>query len=125
MTPSQVCCAYLAAFATADPDQVIALVTEEFVNEHTAALGSGCAGREEYARRVPGFLTSMPGLRYEIVEVVADGPLVAVAYVLHARVNEHDVAVPGMMRFRVDGERIAHRVDYWDSLVFQRQAGLA
>ena len=124
MTPSEVCCAYLAAFASADPDQVTGLVTDGFVNEHAAALGSGCVGRDEYARRVPGFLASMPGLRYEVVEVIAEGPLVAAAYVLHARVNEHDVAVPGMMRFRVVGERIAHRVDYWDSLVFQRQAGL-
>jgi len=29
------------------------------------------------------------------------------------------------MRFRVEGDLVAHRVDYWDSLVFQRQAGLA
>ena len=25
----------------------------------------------------------------------------------------------------IEGERIAHRTDYWDSLVFQRQAGVA
>ncbi|HWM19927.1 MAG TPA: nuclear transport factor 2 family protein [Ilumatobacteraceae bacterium] len=125
MTPAERCTAYLAAFATGDPAAVVAHVSEGFVNEHTAALGSGCTGRDEYARRVPGFLASMPGLRYEIEDVIADGERIVVAYTLHTRVNDHDVAVRGVMRFRVEDDLIAHRVDYWDSLVFQQQAGLA
>ena len=55
------CRSYLASFAGGDPAAVVAHVTEDFVNEHTAALGSGCVGRDEYAARVPGFLASMPG----------------------------------------------------------------
>ena len=124
MTPSEVCAAYLAAFDTADPDAVTAWVTDNFVNEHTAALGTGCIGKDEYARRVPGFLASMPGLRYELEEIVAEGDRVVAAYTLHARVNDRDVTVRGMMQFRVEGQRIAHRVDYWDSQVFKQQAGL-
>ena len=125
MTPAEVCQAYLAAFATANPDAVSALVTDDFVNEHTAALGSGCVGKAEYASRVPGFLASMPGLRYDVEDVVADGPRVMAAYTLHTTVNDRPIAVRGVMRFRVEGELIAHRVDYWDSLVFKQQAGLA
>ena len=125
MTPAEVCQAYLAAFATANPDAVTALVTDDFVNEHTAALGSGCVGKAEYASRVPGFLASMPGLRYDVEDVVADGPRVMAAYTLHTTVNDRPIAVRGVMRFRVEGELIAHRVDYWDSLVFKQQAGLA
>jgi steroid delta-isomerase-like uncharacterized protein len=125
VTPAERCTAYLAAFATGDPDAVVAHVSEDFVNEHTAALGSGCTGRDEYARRLPGFLASMPALRYEVEDVIADGARVAVAYTLHARVNDRDVAVRGVMRFRTDDGLIAHRTDYWDSLVFQQQAGLA
>jgi ketosteroid isomerase-like protein len=124
-TPTQTCTAYLQSFATGDAERVVACVTDDFVNEHTAALGSGCVGKAEYAQRVPGFLASMPGLRYEIEDIVADGDRVCAAYTLHTHVNERDVAVRGMMRFRVRGELIAHRTDYWDSLVFQRQAGLA
>jgi predicted ester cyclase len=124
VSASDVCLAYLAAFATADADQVVRMVTDDFVNEHTAALGSGCQGKLEYARRVPGFLASMPGLRYEVEDVIADGDRVAVAYTLHTDVNDRHVAVRGVMRFRVEGERVAHRTDYWDSLVFQQQAGL-
>lgn len=124
MTPAAVCAAYLAAFATGDPDAVTSLVTDDFVNEHTAALGTGCTGKREYARRVPGFLAAMPGLRYEVEEIIADDDRVAAAYTLHTRINDRDVAVRGMMRFRVTGDRIAHRTDYWDSLVFKEQAGL-
>ena len=125
LTPTEVARGYLESFATGEPDAVTRRVTDDFVNEHTAALGTGCVGKAEYTRRVPGFLASMPGLRYEVEDVVAEGDRVMAAYTLHTRVNERDVAVRGVMRFRIDGERVAHRTDYWDSLVFQRQAGLA
>ena len=124
MSTREVCAAYLAAFATGNPDAVTSLVTDDFVNEHTAALGGGCVGKAEYVRRVPGFLASMPGLRYEVEEIVAEGDRAAAAYTLHTRVNDRDIAIRGVMRFRVEGELIAHRTDYWDSLVFKQQAGL-
>lgn len=123
-TPGEVCRAYLDAFAMGDPDMVTAYVTEDFVNEHTAALGSGCEGREEYARRLPGFLSSMPDLRYDVEDVIADGERVVATYTLRTRINDHDIAVRGAMRFEVRGQLIAKRTDYWDSLVFQRQAGI-
>jgi steroid delta-isomerase-like uncharacterized protein len=124
-SPADVCRSYLESFGTGDPDAVTAHVTDDFVNEHTAALGSGCAGKDEYVRRVPNFLASMPGLRYEVEEVIADGDRVAAAYTLHTHVNDRDVAVRGVMRFLVRDGLIARRTDYWDSLVFQQQAGLA
>ena len=67
----------------------------------------------------------MPGLYYEIEDVVADGDRVVVAYTLHAHVNHRDVAVRGVMRFELRDDLIARRVDYWDSQVFTQQAGLA
>ena len=123
-TPSEICRAYLEAFATGDADVVTAFVTEDFVNEHTAALGSGCEGREEYARRVPDFLRSMPGLSYDVEDVIVDGDRVVATYTLRAHINNRDIAVRGAMRFVVRGRLIAKRTDYWDSLVFQRQAGM-
>jgi ketosteroid isomerase-like protein len=125
VTPAERCVAYLAAFATGDPEAVAAHVSDDFVNEHTAALGSGCTGIEEYRRRLPGFLASMPGLHYELEDVIADGDRVVAQYTLHATVNDRPIAVRGAMRFDVRDDRIVRRVDYWDSLVFQRQAGLA
>ena len=123
-TPAEVCVSFLGSFAAGDPDVVVSHVTSDFVNEHTAALGSGCAGRDEYARRVPAFLASMPHLRYEVEDVVAQDAKVWIAYRLRAHVNERDVAVRGAMRFVVRDGQIARRTDYWDSLVFQQQAGL-
>lgn len=74
---------------------------------------------------MPGFLASMPGLHYEVEDVLSEGDRVVAAYTLHTRVNDRDVHVRGVMRFRVRDGLISHRTDYWDSLVFQRQAGLA
>ena len=124
-SPTAVCVGYLESFSTGTADAVAAFVTDDFVNEHTAALGGGCVGIDEYRQRLPGFLASMPGLRYEVEDVVADGERVCAAYTLRATVNQRPIAVRGVMRFVVRNGRIAHRIDYWDSLVFQRQAGLA
>jgi steroid delta-isomerase-like uncharacterized protein len=124
-SPIAVCVGYLEAFATGEPDAVSAFVTDDFVNEHTAALGTGCIGIDEYRQRLPGFLASMPGLHYVIEDVMADDDRVVAAYTLHTTANDRPIAVRGVMRFVVRDGRIAHRIDYWDSLVFQRQAGLA
>ena len=124
MTPGEVARGYLGAFASGDPEVVAAWVTDDFVNEHTAALGSSCTGKADYLRRLPGFLSSMPGLRYDVEDVIEEGDRVAAAYTLRTTVNDRPIAVRGLMRFDIRGDLIARRVDYWDSLVFQRQAGL-
>ena len=121
---------YLASFAGGDADAVAAHVTENFVNDHASALGSGCVGRAEYRRRLPGFLASMPGLRYEVDEPVVDGDRVAVPYVLHADGTTPDgVVVPvtlrGVMLLRLEGELVAERLDVWDALTYLRQTGQA
>ena len=124
MTPAEVVRGYLAAFGTGDPERVAAFVTDDFVNEHTAAMGNGCVGKDEYRRRLPGFLSAMPGVRYDVADVIADGDRVAAAYTLRTTVNDQPIAIRGVMWFQVRGEQIAKRTDYWDSLVFRRQAGL-
>lgn len=124
-SPAEVCRGYLEAFSTGEPEAVAAFVTDDFVNEHTAALGGGCVGIDEYRRRLPAFMASMPGLRYDIEDVVADGDRVCAAYTLRTTVNDKPIAVRGVMRFFLRDGKIAHRIDYWDSLVFQRQAGMA
>ena len=125
LSPEEVARGYLAAFSSGSPEPVAAFVTDDFVNEHTAALGGGCVGIEEYRRRLPGFLASMPSLAYEVEDLISDGERVWAAYTLSAVVNDRPISVRGVMRFVVRSDQIAHRIDYWDSLVFQRQAGLA
>ena len=104
-------------------DAVAAHVAEDFRNEHTSALGSSSTGRDEYRRRLPGFLTSFPGLAYEVETVIADGSAVAVAYRMTATSDGHPIAVRGVMVFEVVDGLIARRTDYWDSLGFLRQVG--
>ena len=123
-TPTDICRRYLESFATGDPDVVASFVSNDFVNEHTSALGSGCQGKDEYRRRLPGFIASMPGLSYEVESQIAEGDQVANAYTLRARVNERDIAVRGMMRITVRDGLITDRTDYWDSKSFLKQAGL-
>lgn len=123
-SPADICRRYLESFATGDPDVVASFVSEDFVNEHTSALGSGCQGKDEYRRRLPGFIASMPGLSYEVESQIAEGDQVANAYTLRARVNERDIEVRGMMRITVRDGLITDRTDYWDSKSFLQQAGL-
>ncbi|HEY4610645.1 MAG TPA: nuclear transport factor 2 family protein [Ilumatobacteraceae bacterium] len=123
-TPTQICVGYLESFATGDADAVTSFVTDDFVNEHTAALGSGCTGIDEYRRRVPNFLATMPALRYDVEDVIADGNRVWAAYTLRATANDRPIEIRGVMRFLVRDGRIAHRIDYWDSFTFQQQAGM-
>ena len=125
MTPSEVARNYLESFAAGDPTSIAGWVTDDFVNEHTAALGSGCEGRAEYERRLPAFLSSMPGLRYEVEQIIAEQHRVVVCYELRAAANGRPIALRGAMVFEIRDEKIARRTDYWDSLMFQRQAGLA
>lgn len=100
-----------------------ALVTDDFVNEHTTELGSGCVGRDEYRRRLPGFLASFDGLAYEPEDVVAEGERVVVAYRMTARHDGRPIDIRGVMRFRIERGRVAQRTDYWDGMVFLRQTG--
>ena len=123
-SPADICRRYLESFATGDPDVVASFVSEDFINEHTSALGSGCQGKDEYRRRLPGFIASMPGLNYEVESQITEGDQVANAYTLRARVNEREIAVRGMMRITVRNGLITDRTDYWDSKSFLQQAGL-
>lgn len=115
--------AYVAAFESGDPDRIAALVTDDFVNEHTAALGDGSVGRDEYRRRLPLFLAAFEGLHYDVEDVVADGDRVVVAYRMRACHDDHPVDLRGVFRLRIEDGLVAHRVDYWDALTFLRQTG--
>ena len=125
MSTSAVARAYLESFASADPDAVAALVTDDFVNEHTAALGTGCEGKAEYRRRLPGFLASFAGLRYEVEDLVAQEDRAAAAYTMRATYEGHEIVVRGVMRIVVRDGLVAHRIDYYDALGFLQQIGQA
>jgi ketosteroid isomerase-like protein len=112
---------YVESFASADADVIAAHVADDFVNEHASALGSGCRGRDEYRRRLAGFLASLPGLRYEVEQVIGDGSTVAVPYRLTAVSGGHPVDLRGVMVIDVVDGAITRRTDYWDALTFLRQ----
>jgi steroid delta-isomerase-like uncharacterized protein len=116
---------YVESFASGDPDAIAAHVTDDFVNEHTAALGSGCVGRDEYRRRLPGFLATFSGLRYDVEDVVAQDERATVAYTMRATHDEHPITIRGVMRIEVRDGKVARRVDYWDALTFLEQTGQA
>lgn len=119
---SRVARSYLDAFSRADPEEISSHVSPGFVNEHTAALGSGCTGRDTYLERLPDFLKDMKQLRYEVESLVVDGDVVAAFYTMNARwQGETPISVRGVMRLHVDNGLITHRTDYWDSAVFLTQ----
>jgi ketosteroid isomerase-like protein len=113
---------YFDAFGTGDPALIASHVSEDFSNEHTAALGSGCQGRDAYLERLPGFLADMAGLRYSIDHLVVDGSSVAVFYTMTARwQGTTPIEVQGAQRLEIVNGQIVRRVDYWDSKVFLDQ----
>lgn len=120
-SPRAIARSYLESFAGADPDAVAAHVADDFVNEHTSALGSGSVGRDDYRRRLPGFLATFAGLHYEVEQVIGTGPEVAVPYRLTATVDGHPVDLRGVMILRIAGGLITRRTDYWDALTFLNQ----
>lgn len=113
---------YLDAFSRADPAEIASHVSHTFVNEHTAALGSGCTGRDAYLERLPGFLNDMVELRYEVESLVVADDVAAAFYTMTARwQGDSPISVRGVMRLRVDNGLVTHRTDYWDSAVFLTQ----
>lgn len=114
---------YLASFANGDADAVVAHVAPGFVNDHASALGSGGVGRDEYRSRLPGFLRSFPGLRYNVQSVTADeaSGSVAVEYRMTATSDGRAIDIRGVMVMTVEAGLITRRTDYWDALTFLRQ----
>ncbi len=126
----EVVASYLASFAGGDPDAIAAHVSEDFVNEHTAALGSGCVGRAAYRERLPAFLADMVGLDYAVEDLVVDTDAaapddagrVAAFYRMTARwQGDAPFTVRGVQRLEVADGLITRRTDYWDSAVFLAQ----
>ncbi|MEZ5296304.1 MAG: nuclear transport factor 2 family protein [Ilumatobacteraceae bacterium] len=100
-------------------------MTDDFVNDHASALGSGCEGIDEYRRRLPGFLASMPGLRYDVERLIVDGANVAAPYRLTASPGGTAVEIRGVMVIAIRDGKVSKRTDYWDALTFLRQTGQA
>ena len=118
--------AYLDALNAHDGDAIVACVTEDFHNEHTSALGRSVHGRAAYRERLTGFLAGFADLHYELEDLLVDGDRACAAYRMTFRAAgsdgvERPVAIRGVFRFRVRDGLIAHRVDYWDGLEYQRQ----
>lgn len=118
--------AYVEALNSGDPDRIAACVTDDFHNEHVAALGQSLRGRRAYQERLPAFLARFSELRYEVEDLLVDGDRAAAAYRMSCRWLDdgggvHPVTIQGLFRFRVADGAVAHRVDYWDSAEFQRQ----
>lgn len=129
LTPIDVATGYLGAFTGNDPDAVTAFVAESFRNEHMSELGSGCAGRDEYRRRLPHFMETFSDREYSIDDIIEmkrhATTEVVVKYRFSALHAESDIRIeiPGTMWFGITDGLILRRTDTWDSLTFLRQIG--
>ena len=125
-SPSEVVRRYFDGLNAGDVDAVVACVADDFVNEHTSALGQSLKGRDAYAAKLPVFLGQFQQLHYELEDTIEDGTRVAVPYTMSFRWtapdgSEFPVSIRGMFRFVTENGLIAHRTDYWDSAEFLRQ----
>ncbi|WSQ06757.1 nuclear transport factor 2 family protein [Streptomyces sp. NBC_01231] len=116
--------AYLAALNAHDADAVAACVAEDFVNEHTSAMGQSRRGRAEYRAALTGFLENFGDLHYVLESFLVDAESAAVPYVMTFRMRsagDRPVRVRGVFVFTVADGLITRRTDYWDSGEVQRQ----
>lgn len=124
-TTRAVAASYLASFASGEPAVVAAHVSDDFVNQHTSALGSNSRGKAAYQQRLADFLASFSGLTYEVADIIVEGDRAAAAYVMRARVDGAPIEIQGIMRLTIRDGLIERRVDYFDSLTFLHQTGQA
>jgi len=123
MTPEEIARSYLKAFATGNATTIAAHVSDDFVNLHTAALGSGCVSKVTYTQRLAGFLADMNDLDYEVEDLIVDDERVAAFYVMTANWRgQSPVSMRGVQRLVIRDGLIRHRTDYWDSAAFLVQA---
>ncbi|MBT0772444.1 nuclear transport factor 2 family protein [Kineosporia sp. J2-2] len=122
---SDVVARYLSALNAHDVAAVLACVTDDFVNEHTAAGGVDRIGKAAYAAALPGFLASFADLAYEPDTFIRDGARAAVPYRMsfrHLPSGGTPVSVRGVFVFTIaPGGLISRRVDHWDSGEVARQ----
>lgn len=123
MTVTELVQSYLASFESADPDQIVAHVSEQFENEQVGLLGQGCQGRETYRQRLAGFLQTFQKLRYSVEEMIEADGRVAVAYKMTAEDEGKPIAIRGVMIIFTEAGQITKRSDYWDGLTYQQQIG--
>ena len=134
--PVAIALAYVSALGGTDPDEVTRLVADDFRNEHTAELGTGCVGLDEYARRLPNFFAMFPNRNYEIEETAVGAIVdtasrrdavaaeVVVRYRFGADVHGTRIDIPGVMWISVGADGLINRrLDCWDSLTYYRQTG--
>ncbi len=124
VTTSECVQSYLASFASGDPEQIAAHVTDAFENNQMSVLAEGCRGRETYKKRLAAFLSNFANLRYQIEEMIVAADRVAVAYQMNAREGEAEIEIHGVMLLTVTDGLISKRSDYWDGLTYQQQAGV-
>ena len=108
-------------------------VTRAYINALNAgdadAAASCVTGRYNYRQRLIGFFAKFRFLNYDIEDLIVDGERIAMPYRMSARWgdtdgDEHPFEIRGIFRFVIRDEKIACRVDYWDSAEFDRQIGM-
>lgn len=120
----EVVTAYLEALNGHDADRIAGCVTDDFVNEHTAAGAVSRHGRAAYRAALDDFLTDFADLTYTVEHLIADGDRAAVTYRMSFRMvsaGDRPVTVRGVFVFAVRDGLVAHRTDYWDSGEVRRQ----
>jgi predicted ester cyclase len=117
---------YIAALNRGDADGIARFVTEDFHNEHTSARGHSLKGRSAYRERLDSFLATFGNLHYHVEDLIVDEDRAALPYTmtftwLGNGPPGRPVQIRGIFRFKVVGQEIAHRVDYWDGSEVERQ----
>jgi steroid delta-isomerase-like uncharacterized protein len=124
--------AFYRAYNAGDAEAAAALYAPD--GWHAEADGKRREGRAALALGLARFFAMLPDAQWEIRERIDAGLSVAVAYTMRGHLGidlgatptkGRAIDLPGIHIFDVSGGAIAGTRDYWDPVLFRRQAGLA
>jgi limonene-1,2-epoxide hydrolase len=114
---------FLGAWPRRDLDELMSYFAPDAVYHNVPV--APCVGAAAIRETFAGFLASMPGIVLEVVQLVADGPLVMAERIdrfVMANGRRFDLPVTGVFEVR-DGKIAAFR-DYFDLATFETGTGL-
>jgi limonene-1,2-epoxide hydrolase len=118
-TPVELISQFCDAFAGRDADELAAYFTDDAIY-HNMPL-EPAVGRQAIRDTIAGFTGMADKMWFDVLGIMADGPIVMTERVDHIVMGDRDIALPVMGTFEVSDGKITAWRDYFDMNQFTSQ----